>query len=163
MRFPIFLACAWGFLLVGCGEAPEEVVTAPEQEALEPLPIPTTIPLNPAAQQLVDPWVEFRNWTTRLEVLLQAEEEEDLVLLAEELRELTKALEDSEFPAKVNRPAVRSRIKVVETFLIKLEADFLYRQDYRYTVKRIAEAYNALRGQLNRLPNMELDPKLFDR
>lgn len=113
---------------------------------------------------MVDSWVEFRNWTTRLELLLEEKgDEEEIILLTEELRELTKALEASEFPPKVDRPAVRSRIKVVETFLIKLEADFVYRQDHRYTVKRIAEAYNALRGQLNRLPTMELDPKLFNR
>lgn len=162
MRFP-YLIWTLCLLLVSCGETPAEVAQAPAEEALEPLAIPGPVALNAEARQMIGTWSEFREWSERMDVLLETEGEEDILLLTEEILELMKVLEESAFPDMADRPSVRSRIKVVRTFLIQLEADFHYRQDHRFTVKRMAEAYNALRGQLNRLPTMTLDPTIFER
>ena len=162
MRFPslFWTLC---LLLAACGDTPAEVAEAPVQEAPEPLAIPSPVALNAEVQRMIGPWSEFRDWSERMDVLLVTEGEEDILLLTEEILELVKVLEESTFPDMADRPSVRSRIKVVRTFLIQLEADFHYRQDHRFTVKRLAEAYNALRGQLNRLPTMTLDPIIFER
>ena len=155
----------WGLCLLAasCGEAPPEAEAPPEQEVLESVTIPPPIALNTEARQLTEAWPEFRDWSERMERILETEEEEELKLLTEETLELTKALEASKFPELADRSSVRSRVKVVKTFLLQLEADFHYRLDYRFSIKRMAEAYNALRGQLNRLPALELDPKIFER
>ena len=162
MRF-LYLPAIFCLLVASCREAPPPRDVAEEAADSTAVAIPERIALNAGAQAMVESWAEYRDWEERMEVLLATEAPEEVRLLTEELLELTEVLEASEFPEKADRPAVRSRIKVVRTFLLQLQADFHYRLPYRFSQKRTAEAYNALKEQLNRVPGMDLDPQLFER
>ncbi|SFR34648.1 hypothetical protein SAMN04490243_0864 [Robiginitalea myxolifaciens] len=149
--------------LNGCGDAEApEAIAEPEAQVVE-VAIPQPVNLRPRVATMLDGWTEYKDWATRMDELLKTEDGGEVLLLAEELLELSQALETSEFPADADKPSIRSRIRVVRTFLLKLKEDFHYQLNYRDSQLLTAEAYNALREQFNRLDAMNIDPTIFDK
>ncbi|MBC2838492.1 hypothetical protein [Robiginitalea sp. SC105] len=148
--------------LAGCQqpvrEAPAEL---PAVEAADTLPLPAPLALNASARNTLENWGAFRTLEDRIESVYAIRGPEDMELKLEELAEDFQALEDSEYPQAFDLPAVRSRERVVRTFLFKTQAAIYYRRDYRPALRQFLEAYNALREQLNRVESNQLDPSLF--
>ena len=159
-------ACAALFaalFFIGCGDAETPETTVVEEAQVVEVAIPQPLSLRPRVSQMLDGWVEYKDWADRMDALLKTEDGAEVLLLSEELLELSQALESSEFPADADKPSVRSRIRVVRTFLLKLKEDFHYQLNYRESQVLAAEAYNALREQFNRLDAMNIDPTIFDK
>lgn len=135
-------------------------VEVPETISAE---LPAEVRLATPTREALTSWVAFSEFESRMGALLTSEEPEETILMLDELLERTKELEKSEFPEVFDRPEVRSRLKVIRTFLLKVQADFHYRKDPGDSMVQLAEAYNAFREQLNRTAGFKLDPKLFDK
>lgn len=133
---------------------------APETKSVE---LPTEVQLATRTREALASWVAFSEFESRMGALLTSEEPEETILMVDELLERTIELEKSEFPEVFDRPAIRSRLKVIRTFLLKVQADFHYRNDPGDSMVLLAESYNAWREQLNRAAGFKLDPKLFDK
>ena len=160
---PRALCYAFLLLTLGCGETEEpEAPEQPETQLVE-LAMPQPVSLRPRVTQMLEGWTAYKDWAERMDGLLNAEDGGEILLLTEELLELSQDLETSEFPEEADKPSVRSRIRVVRTFLLKLKEDFHYQLNYRESQLLAAEAYNALREQFNRLDAMNIDPKIFER
>ncbi len=151
------------FLLNGCGDAETQETSEEQETQVVELALPQPVNLRPRVTTMLDGWTEYKDWATRMDELLKTEDGGEVLLLAEELLELSQALETSEFPSDADKPSIRSRIRVVRTFLLKLKEDFHYQLNYRDSQLLTAEAYNALREQFNRLDAMNIDPTIFDK
>lgn len=151
-------------MLMACRQAepaasPAESHPAAGRDSLQP---PATLALSAQAQAVIEGWAAFNNLQQRMETLFRTQRTEDLELLLEELVEACKELETSEFPEGFDRPSLRSRLKVLRTFLQKTQADLHYRLDPRESLYQVAGAHNAFRQQLNREAAVNLDPTIFD-
>jgi hypothetical protein len=79
----------------------------------------------------------------------------------DDLVEKQKALEDSEYPPAFDLPQVRSRQRVMKTFILKTRAAVEYRVDATDPAVEMIEAYNAMRNQFNVIVNNTFDTKLI--
>jgi hypothetical protein len=149
-------------LLMACrqGDATPVAEALPEARK-DSLPLPPTIALSPAAQGLAEGWPTFNTLQQRMESVYRTQSREDMELLLEDLVEACEEIEVSEYPEPFNKPSVRSREKVFRTFLQKTQADLHYRVDLQESLVQALEAYNALRAQLNRVAEGDLDPSIF--
>ena len=159
----------WVFLLVlllpaaACKQDQNGPAEAPQQEvSADTLPPPRPVNISARARQEMPEWAEFNALEKRLEAVYVAEGPEDMTLLLDDLMELCGQLEASEFPETYDQSSVRSRIKVLKTFLMKTRAALDYRRDYRPALRQALDSYNALREQLDRIVTSTIDPSIFD-
>ena len=156
--------CAMLLLMLSgaCRETPgPETVTVAER-SFQSTDWPRAVQINPQAAAILNSWPEFKTFEDRFERLREVRGEEELRLLLEELIELSKELQASVFPKDFNVLSVRSRHKVVDTYLYKVQAAIIYRQDINEALQELMGAYNALREQFNVIKSSTLDPKLFE-
>ena len=150
-------------LFSGCNTKVEEAQqTLQDASALGAEELPAPVQIDAGAREILDGWAEFRSLEDRMVVLADSGNEEEMKLLLEELKEICKRLEESTFPETFEQPAVRSRLKVIQTYLGKLEAALFYRLDYKEPLFELMESYNALREQFNVIVRNTLSPELFE-
>ena len=158
--------CAFFLLLCvlsGCDQpAGPRIDSPPEGTLPDTLPLPEPVGLQGPVRTAVADWEAFTALEERIASLYNAQGPEEMKLKLEELTADFQALEESEFPELFNIPSVRSRERVVRTFLLKTQAALYYRRDYRPALRQFLEAYNAFRSQLTRVESSQLDPSLFD-
>ena len=124
--------------------------------------LPEVAEIDSGAREILDGWAEYRSLEDRMLVLKEAGNVEEMKLLLEELNQISTQLEESTFPGAFDQPSVRSRIKVIRTYLGKLEAALFYRLDYDEPLRELLESYNALREQFNVIVRNTLSPDLFE-
>ncbi|UJH68740.1 hypothetical protein [Allomuricauda sp. SCSIO 65647] len=123
--------------------------------------MPSRIEINTKASAILDQWEAFGNFSRSFDILYRARNNEDLILALDDLLEKEKLLAASEYPETFNRAQVKSRQKVVRTFLLKARAQALERRDATESIIEMFKAYNAYRNQFNILVNNPLDSKLI--
>ncbi len=123
--------------------------------------MPARIEINTKASAILDQWEAFGNFSRSFDILYRARNNEDLILALDDLLEKEKLLAASEHPEIFNRSQIKSRQKVVRTFLLKARAQALERRDATEPIVEMFEAYNAYRNQFNLLVNNPLDSKLI--
>lgn len=114
---------------------------------------PSIVKLKSNAIILTNDWKEFSELELGFDVMYQATANEDLVLAIDDLLEREKMLGDSEYPEEFNTMKIRSRQKVLRTFMLKVKADLAYNRDVTEGLKQMLTAYNALREQMNTITN----------
>lgn len=124
--------------------------------------LPELVPLDPRAREILNTWPQYASLENRLSALPEVKNREEMELLLEELNQICKQVEDNAFPAPFEKPSVRSRIKVLRTYLGKLEAANYYLLDYQEPVSELMDAYNAIRQQFNVIVNNSLTPDVFE-
>lgn len=117
--------------------------------------------LNAKASAILEGWPEFNAFQYTFEQLYKTENREDLILVMDDLIEKQKSLESSVYPTMYDKPQIRSRQKVVLTYILKVKGDLEYRIDYKNSLIEMLDAYNALRNQFNVLVNYSLDTNLL--
>ncbi len=158
----LFFISALAILLLNCkqGGAEAEAVVDPNLEfngsALEKR---TTI--NSKAMTLLNEWPEFKDLEAGFDAFYKVENNEELVLSIEDLLEKQNALAASEYPENFNIPQVKSRLKVLKTFTLKMKAAAEYRIGVQEPALELISAYNALRDQFNVVMNSQLDTELI--
>nr|WP_297786880.1 hypothetical protein [uncultured Allomuricauda sp.] len=123
--------------------------------------IPDKIGLNPEATAIAEKWEEFKALNASIDVLYKATNNEDLALAIDDLIEKEKNMEDGEYPELFDTFQVKSRQRVLRTFLYKAKASILENQPTTEPTVKMLEAYNDIRRQLNVIMNSQLDKKLI--
>ncbi len=120
---------------------------------------PKKTSINSKASMALKNWTEFNAIETSFDALYAVEYTEDLSLVLEDLIEKQKLLADSEYPEEFDKPQIRSRQRVFQTFVLKTRSDLEYRIDVQQSVLEMINAHNALLNQFNVIANNTLDIK----
>jgi len=149
-------------LFISCKQQPSDLetneVTATEW-TIDSLPKREI--LNSKVLQILKEWPEFNNIDLSFDALYQAENREDIILIIEDLVENQNVLAAAEYPQEFNTPQIKSRQKVLKTFILKTKAALEYRTELHEPARELLIAYNALREQLNVTVNNTLDTNLI--
>ncbi len=122
---------------------------------------PKTVTINAEASKILSSWPEFQALQNSFEVMYRAENNEDLVLAIDDILEKEKALRESIYPEVFDKEQIKSRQKVVRTFLLKIKASLAESTDVNEPIKQMLTARNAFRNQFNRIISSKLDTKLI--
>ncbi len=122
---------------------------------------PQKYTINPEAQAIMNDWMEYMALDASFDALYTVENREDLSLVVEELIEKQKDLEKSIYPEAFDKPQIKSRQKMVKTFILKVKGDLFYRLDPHKSVLDLIAAYNAFRNQFNIIMNNSLPADLI--
>lgn len=122
---------------------------------------PPKVSINSRANELIQSWTEFNAFETSFDAIYRITNTADLSMVTEDLIEKQKLLEASEFPDLFKKPQIRSRQKVVKTFILKIKGDLEYRINPQESIMEMITAYNAFRNQFNVLANNTLDSQLI--
>jgi len=123
--------------------------------------LPRSVNLNSKSALILKDWPEFNALESSFDALYKAENTEDLILIIEDLAEKQKLLAASKYPEAFDKPQIKSRQKVLKTYILKAKAALEYRVEPMESIIEMTEAYNALRNQFNVLVNNALDIKLI--
>ncbi len=135
--------------------------TNAEELAFNYQKMPKKLVINPEATLIVEDWEAFKNLSSSFEVLYKARNNEDLILAIDDLIEKEKLLAKSTYPKLFDDFQVKSRQRVLKTYLLKVKASILNNQDTTDPTVEMLEAYNTFRNQLNVVVNSQLDTKLI--
>lgn len=151
-------------MLLACKN--QENNTAPSTHSLVEFnadSLPLRNPISSNAQIIVDGWPEFAELETSFDALYGAENREDLIFVIEDLIEKQKLLEESTYPIEFDKPQIKSRQKVLKTYILKTKGALEYRTDIKGPTSEMIEAFNHMRNQFNVVMNNTIDTKsLFD-
>ena len=150
-------------LFFGCGdgEPQTEDQTLDQGRLFTFQGTPNVINLKANAITLIKNWKEFSELERGFDVMFQATANEDLVLAIDDLLEREKVLGESEYPEEFNTMKIRSRQKVLRTFMLKVKAGLAYNRDVTEGLKQMLTAYNALREQMNTITNNQFNTEFI--
>lgn len=120
---------------------------------------PKTSKFNSNTQEILDSWTAYKAFDEGINNFYTIENREDLNLIIEDLVEKYELLKSSKFPAEYDKSQIKSRLKVVHTFILKTKGNLDYGLDPEEPVIETLNAYNALRNQLNIISNNTFDIK----
>lgn len=166
MRFFILILSL--IVLVSCRQAEPEAVPEAEikvtevavAEAEEFPTLPKLIRIHKFTEEKLVGWGPFQGMHQQMVDLQDIYTAEALSLKLEELETACQDFESAPFPVLFDKPAVRSRAKVVRTFVQKTRADLFYREDFAPDLIQIVRSYNAFLRQLNQLAQEEPEDSL---
>lgn len=115
------------------------------------------VEFGPNAQAIIGDWPEYMALQNSFSVLKRASNTEDVKLAIDDLIEKEKALGDAEYPVAYDKLQIKSRQQIFKTFLYKVRGHLNDGQKIEEPMKQLMDAYNALKGQMNRLVNNTLD------
>lgn len=158
------LSCILGFfiILMGCkknGNSSSDIGS--DELVFNYQKMPKKLAINPKATVIVEEWAEFKNLSSSFDVLYRARNNEDLILAIDDLIEKEKLLEKATYPEVFDKFQIKSRQRVLKTYMLKVKAGVLDNRDATQTTIEMLEAYNAYRKQFNVLVNSQLDTKLI--
>ncbi len=143
----------------GCKEQNGQVANTVATFGLNTEKWPKKAKVEAKALDTLQTWSAFMTFDTTFDALYGVANTEDLHLVIEDLVEQQKQLESSAFPNIYNKPQVKSRLKVFQTYLLKTKGHIEYRLDPQEPVLEMINTYNSLLGQLNIISNNTLDIK----
>ena len=123
--------------------------------------LPKRVAVNSKSAEILQGWPEYAAFDNRFTEIYNASNNEDLILLIEDLIQKQKQWEESTYPEAFDVAQIRSRQKVVKTYLLKIKSALDYRDDFTTPTVEMIEAYNSLRRQFDVMMNSTLDPKLL--
>lgn len=113
--------------------------------------------VNTKANAILKEWSAYVDLDKTFDGLYTVENTEDLNLIVEDLIERQKLLAESEYPQSFDRPQIKSRQRVFQTFILKTKGDLEYRVDPQQSVREMIDAYNVFRYQFDIITNNTLD------
>ncbi|MDT0605921.1 hypothetical protein [Croceitalea rosinachiae] len=123
--------------------------------------MPRTQEVNAEAEEILNNWKEFQALQSSFNVMNKASNNEDLALAIDDLLEKEKSLREGDYPEAFDKPQIKSRQRVLRTYLLKIKSSIADRTDVNEPMKQMLEANNAWRAQFNVLVNNKLDLKLI--
>ena len=149
-------------LLGACKDAASERSYLQETGwAVEVSKLPKKSSINAKALAILKNWKAYNAFEASFDKLYQAEFREDFVLIIEELVENQKLLEASNYPQQFDIPQIRSRQKVLKSYILKIKGNLEYRQHPETAIKEMIGAFNNLRQHFNIVVNSNLPEDLF--
>lgn len=123
--------------------------------------LPKRVRVNNKSTVILQSWIEYSAFDAAFDAIYTATNDEDLILIIEDLIGKQQLWEKSTYPESFDKAQIKSRQKVLKTYLLKVESALQYRGDFVSATEEMIEAYNALRGQFDVIMNSTLDPKLL--
>ena len=123
--------------------------------------LPPRQSVNAKAAKELSGWVEYQAFDQSFDGIYSALNNEDLILVMDDLIEKQDMWEDSTYPEIYDVAQIKSRQKILKTYILKVKSTLDYRADFMKEIINMIEAYNALRGQFDVIVNSNLDPKLL--
>lgn len=146
-------------LLVSCNQGKENVEEDTSNYAISTENWPKKAEVNPKSAAILKDWPEFNAFDTSFDALYKVENTEDLNLAIEDLIEKHNVLQASEYPEAFDKPQIKSRQKVVHTFILKIKGHQEYRLDPLEPLLQMIDAYSIMRRQFDIITNNTLDIK----
>ena len=149
-------------VLLGCkknGEDSQETQSTDLVFQYQKMPPKRTI--NPEATKIVENWKEFMDFASSIDVLYKSTNNEDLSLAIDDLIEKEKQLAEGTYPELFDTFQVKSRQRVLKTYMYKVKASILENQETTESTVEMLKAYNAMRKQFNVIVNSQLDKELI--
>ena len=112
--------------------------------------LPEFSPLSVTSDSIVNEWPSFDALDQRMGALKSVISLPDLKMLVAELIEKEGAILKDGYPEDFNTPEVKSRQRLLRTYLLKTQALMNQSQDPKAATLETIAAYNALKEQLNR-------------
>jgi cell division protein YceG involved in septum cleavage len=147
--------------LIACQDQTAETAQQQVEELFQLEKLPQRSTVNAKGAVILRDWKEFNDFNTSFDALYTVANTEDLSLVLEDLIEKQKQLEGGAYPAVFDVPQVRSRQRVLKTFILKTKAAVEYRIDATDAATEMVDAYNTLRNQFNTIVNNTLDTNLI--
>lgn len=148
--------------IMGCKETTDKNQDSAYQELIfDYQKMPKKAGLNAEAAETVEKWPEFRAFDGSFDVLYRAKNNEDLILAIDDLIDKENLLVKSQYPKEFDELQIKSRQRVVRTYLLKVKSHILNNSETTKPTIEMITAYNALRTQLNVIVNSQLDKKLI--
>ncbi len=161
MKKLFFVGLILGFF-ISCGKEIKEVSTEDSTEAnFDQKKFPPKVAITSRANDSIKNWPEFKAFETSFDAVYRIENKADLSLAIEDLIEKQKLLDASVYPKLFDNPQIKSRQKVLKTFILKTKGNLEYQMDTREATIEMINAYNALRNQFNVMVNNTIDTKLI--
>lgn len=154
-----FFVGALLLLVVSCNQGKENTGEDTSNYIISTEDWPRKAKVNPKSAAILKDWPEFNTFDTSFDALYKVENTEDLNLAIEDLIEKHKLLEASEYPEAFDKPQIRSRLKVVHTFILKMKGHQEYRLDPQEPVLQMIDAYSIMLRQFDIITNNTLDIK----
>ena len=149
-------------LFVGCKDKQQTVVeNTLDTQYFEYQKMPKKLEINPEVATILDEWEEFKAFSSSLDVLYRATNNEDLSLAIDDLLEKEKEMAKGEYPEIFDTFQVKSRQRVLRTFMLRVKASIINKTDTTQPTIEMIEAFNILRKQFNIIMNSQLDTKLI--
>jgi len=146
------------FLLFSCGSKQENSKdTAVVSSLIDYSDLPAFSPLTAAVDSVLLNWPTYQALDSRMGALSLVVSVPDLKILVAELLEKEQSILKEGYPKAFNLPAIKSRQRVLRTFLLKAQAQILLDQDPRGATEEVIVAFNALRDQMNLLLAPKID------
>ncbi len=123
--------------------------------------LPKKSSINAKAKNILKDWEAYNTFENGIDAIYKAENREDLLLTLDDVIEQQKALEEASYPTEFDIPQIKSRQKIIKTYLLKIKASLEDRTDIATPTVEMLEAYNAFRNQFNVTVNSALDPTLI--
>ncbi|MEN1785409.1 MAG: hypothetical protein AAGF77_09745 [Bacteroidota bacterium] len=155
----------WSFivvitLIIGCGKGKSEQATmATAEAALSFKNIPNALAFNSAVDSVMATWSEYQAMDESFAVLRRASNPEDAILALDDLIEKERAVANAAYPEAFDQIQVKSRQRVIRTFLLKIRNNLEDRRPIDSVMIQLADAHNALRNQFNIIMIDTLDIK----
>jgi len=134
-------------------------VTVSEDFDLSQLPKKTNI--NSNAMLLLKDWEAYTSFEKSIDAVYAAENREDLLLTMDDIIEKQKELEAAVYPKEFDIPQIKSRQRVVKTYVLKIKAGLEDRVDVTPAMIEMLQSFNAFRKQFNVTVNSSIDTKLL--
>jgi len=155
----LFLFCSGIF---SCGEKKAETVEEDTSKSLVALKkLPKLVEPNEKAALILKDWTEYNALNAAYKGIYSVDTKEDLTVVLEGLIEKQKLLEESTYPKEFDRPDIKSRQKIVKTYVQKINSDMEFGINPRESVLEMVRAYNAFNNQFSVVVNSSLDPNIF--
>jgi len=117
--------------------------------------------VNAKSAKILSTWVEYNAFDTSFDAVYNAANNEDLILVIEDLIQTHRLWDKSNYPEQFDKAQIKSRQKVLRTYLLKVKTSLEYRTDFEAETIDMIKAYNAVRNQFDVMVNSTLDPKLL--
>ena len=149
-------------LLISCkGDQNNDVLTENQEVEFNADDLPKRMRVNSKSAVILSTWVEYNAFESSFDAIYNASNNEDLILVIDDLIEKQKSWENSTYPEAFDKAQIKSRQKVLKTYLLKVKSALDYRSDFEAATVEMINAYNAVRRQFDVIMNSTLDPKLL--
>lgn len=144
--------------LVSCGSKQEKAVADTTLGAnLDYATIPSFTPLTAEVDSVLVNWPSFKAFDGRVAAVRLVVSIPDLTLLVNELLEKEQTILKEGYPKDFNLPAIKSRQRLVKTYLLKIQAAIELGQNPEPAVLEFVQSFNDLKAQMNLIKAPKID------
>ena len=155
-----FVLSLFILLVLSCKDNKEQANTADASTfEIQTEGWPKKVNPNATTLPILKGWQEFNSMEISFDAIYNVINTEDLTLVLEDLIEKQKELEESEYPAVFDTPQIKSRQKVLHTFILKTKGNLIYQLDAQKSILEMINAHNEMMNQMNVITSNTLDLK----